>query len=655
MAQTIIGLDIGSFSVKVATVKAGLRSVTWESFEEFEIPHSGRARPEKAAAQAVEAMGRDLTAPGSVVVSALPGDRVMTRFIKLPFDDPKRIDSVLGFELEGQVPLGVEEMSYSYQVVGKDDEGRTQIFAAAVKHEYMERYLESLNEAGLDPRVLTLDTTSYVHLYEHLGLEGTVAFVDIGHQTTKVCVVADGELRLARSIGRGGHAVTKAIAAHFELEFDEAEQIKHDRGELPSADAAPGDLAAVCGKSMRSLVTAIKQTCQAYARESGDTVQSIQLTGGGSRLHGCIDWLESSMGLPIVPMSLESLPICKVKAWPKMGASSAAKSLGLCLYMQASNRHAATLNFRRGEYAFEGDFKYLREKLTYLAGMAAALLIVAAAYGMVRNNSLQKQLDAQQLALGNFTEQYLDKRETSFQAVEKRLKRPPSKKDEILYFPPMTAVAVLDKITSVQDDINNTASHAVIPGGPTRRQGLPGVTGARDERGNPRLNPKVDARGGRPDNLRPAIRPGMAPSPVVRPGMRPGVRPGARPGSQPDDPSGPGPDAPDDAVADEDDGGISEDEARAAQAEFTQIELHSVVIDVYGDVTVKAQTHQDNHKGRTALRDQLAAEPCFTQVKQKDENSVLFSDRHKDWKPFEVKFKVECPTEKGETPAGGKK
>ena len=58
----------------------------------------GRARPERSAAEVLERVAVRAKEKDAVVVAALPGDRVMTRFVTLPFDDPKRIESVLGFE-----------------------------------------------------------------------------------------------------------------------------------------------------------------------------------------------------------------------------------------------------------------------------------------------------------------------------------------------------------------------------------------------------------------------------------------------------------------------------------------------------------------------------------------------------------------------------
>ena len=54
MAQTILGLDIGSYSVKVATLQASFRSLNLTSVEEYIIPHAGRARPERSAAEVLE-------------------------------------------------------------------------------------------------------------------------------------------------------------------------------------------------------------------------------------------------------------------------------------------------------------------------------------------------------------------------------------------------------------------------------------------------------------------------------------------------------------------------------------------------------------------------------------------------------------------------
>ncbi len=653
MAQTIIGLDIGSFSVKVSTVTASFRSFSWDGYREYEIPHAGRARPERAAAQVLADLGKEVTGPGAAVVCALPGDRVMTRFIQLPFSDPKRIDSVLGFELEGQIPLGVEDINYSYQPVGETDDGQTEIFAAAVKHDVMERYLEGLEDAGIDPRVLTLDTISYLNLYDHLVGEGTVAFVDIGHRTTKLCIVEEGRLRLARSIGRGGQAVTQAIAEKLDLEFDEAEQLKHEDGELPwSAAGQSSSLADIAAEAMHPLVVAISQSCQAYSRQSGRKVQGIRVTGGGSRIANCVPWLNEQLRMPVQSVSLGSLDFNKV-SHVEGSASGAAKSLGLALLQAGASKHVTTLNFRRGEYAYEGDFKFLQDKLTYLGGLAAALLVVGAVYGFVKNNSLQRVLDTQYETLGEFTKDKLGKTERSFGKTLKKLNRPPSAGEQAELFPPMTAIAVLDKITAIQQGLNGTAigAHAPGPGGPIPPPTVRAPTNnGRTLQGNP-----IRAR---PMALDPAIRP----IPAI-PGRRGGPR--ARPSASNPKPAvgkprfgapgGKGTDEtrlkrPGAAKGEPDAAGDAG--AKPVDDQLSKIELSVVNIDVFSDVKVTAETHESNVTGKEIFRKRIEAEPCFVQVKRRDIGEVVSTGRHADWVRFEVTFKVKCPIEGAATAAG---
>ncbi|MFT7622706.1 MAG: type IV pilus assembly protein PilM [Myxococcota bacterium] len=656
MAQKIIGLDIGSFSVKVSTLSTSFRSYAWEGYREFEIPHAGRGRPERAAAQVLADLGKQVQ--GAVVVTAVPGDRVMTRFMELPFADPKRIDSVLGFELEGQIPLSVEEMTYAYQTVGTTESGQTELFAAAVKHDVMERYLAGLQDNGLDPRVITLDTISYVNLYDHLVGEGICVFVDIGHQTTKICIVEDGRMRVARSIGRGGRSVTQALADSFEIPFDEAEQLKHAQGEVPRSDSEmpPTPLAQACGAAMQPVVMAIRQTCQAFARQHGRPVDQILVTGGGSRLTNTMSWLQHELSAPVRALSLEALEFNKVSN-VEGSATGAAKSLGLALHHAATSKNVSTLNFRRGDYAYEGDYKYLQDKLAYLSGLAAALVVVGAIYGVVRNNNLQKTLDAQYAALGEFTEDKLGKREKSFSKTVKKLKRPPTRDGDVKLFPDMTAIAVLERVTLIQERLN---AGGPAPG-PTP-PAPPGIQSARDRRsvrpGPIGKRPGVIDAGIRRRLNQPGIpRPGMgAPTGIPGTGIQPGAaRPGSQPSARPGVPAGkPGAKAGAKSGARPSPGGIpgggDADKAAAPEADKRddlKLELSQVDIDVFGDVEVTVETHESNVKGKEDFRKAIQAEPCFTEVKRRDIGEVVSTGRHQDWVRFEVTFKVDCPSAEG--------
>ena len=90
--------------------------------------------------------------------------------------------------------------------------------------------------------------------------------------------------------------------------------------------------------------------------------------------------------------------------------------------------------------------------------------------------------------LGEFSEVNLGKRYRSFKKTLDKLKSPPTEDDEQDLFPPMTAVAVLNKVTKIQNDLNNRPPKAAA-GGPLQQAppGPAGIGRLRNEIGKLRL------------------------------------------------------------------------------------------------------------------------------------------------------------------------
>ncbi len=633
MAQTILGLDIGSYSVKVATLQASFRSISLTSLDEFIIPHAGRSRPERAASDVLESLAVQSKEKDAVVVAALPGDRVMTRFVELPFDDPKRIESVLGFELEGLLPLTVGEMVYAYQPNGKMASGEYQVFAAATQPDTIKNYLESLADSGVDPRVLTLDTTCFMNLYDHVASdEETIAFIDIGHRTTKICVVAAGQLRLARSLGRGGMSITEAISEVLDVDIEEAERIKHESGALPFASEQPTPIGSAAQKALRPLVVGLRQSLQAYARENDVPVGRIFLAGGGARLKNIHPWLEKKLGLPVHAFDVGKLSFNSVA---NDSVTVGAKAIGLGLVQAQVTKHVANLNFRRGQFGYEGDFQFVRERIRSLAVMAAVLLVVASGYAVLKSNTLDQQLAAQKEALAKFTKENLGKKQTSFAKTVKILKRGPSDDSQVDLFPPMTAIMVLDKVTQAQDDQNRGM-----------KAGGPGPAGAPKPGMERRTAPVRRPLRNRPGAISgPRVDPAkFATQPLANPGnSKPPVIPKIddnMPGSEP---------ASTKAVNGTVDKKSNETGDEKRVSDQRKIELSMVNIDVYKLVTVTAETHESNVGGKEEFRKRLEKESCFTNVKRKDMGEVVSTGRHSDWVRFQVTFSVKCPKADADT------
>src|ERR1041384_7107838 len=101
MAHPICGIDVGAFSIKLVVFEVGFRQTVFRgAFEEMinEGPEPLLARQVAALREGLSRVSSDAT-----LYLALPGDALSIRSLDLPFTDQRKIDQVIGYELEGQI------------------------------------------------------------------------------------------------------------------------------------------------------------------------------------------------------------------------------------------------------------------------------------------------------------------------------------------------------------------------------------------------------------------------------------------------------------------------------------------------------------------------------------------------------------------------
>ena len=93
--RVVLGLDIGSYSVKAAELRAGFRGVEFLRLETARIPTNAPPEEHEATIQLFLEQ-KDL--PRDFVVCALPTERVTQRHLRFPFSGAKKIAPAIPFE-----------------------------------------------------------------------------------------------------------------------------------------------------------------------------------------------------------------------------------------------------------------------------------------------------------------------------------------------------------------------------------------------------------------------------------------------------------------------------------------------------------------------------------------------------------------------------
>jgi Tfp pilus assembly PilM family ATPase len=169
MSQTVIGLDIGSYSVKAAVVETGLRKYQWVGFCEHLWNRDEEGTPvDEDLSDAVTAVLENVSDRNAIVTS-IPGAKILNRELTLPFSNDKEIRNVLDFELDGQFPMAIDDLVYDYTILEKEPGGSSKILCSAVERKWFEKFLSELTEAGANPRIVCMDTLAAGELVAHAG------------------------------------------------------------------------------------------------------------------------------------------------------------------------------------------------------------------------------------------------------------------------------------------------------------------------------------------------------------------------------------------------------------------------------------------------------------------------------------------------------
>ena len=150
MPQRILALELDAHELKAAVIETKFRDYRIVGFyREPVVAADGNV------ADQVRGFLDRHQVHATTVLSSLPGDLVSLRTFFLPFRDRKRLDQTVPFEIEAQVPFGLDDVIVDYHVLHRDRAG-CNVLAALVQRRDLEAHLALLAAAGLDAKVVDL-------------------------------------------------------------------------------------------------------------------------------------------------------------------------------------------------------------------------------------------------------------------------------------------------------------------------------------------------------------------------------------------------------------------------------------------------------------------------------------------------------------------
>lgn len=380
---TLLGIDLGHHSVKLALMEGRLGRVELSEFRQRRVvPTEGDKASLEDRLEALRTlMSEGLESTSQVI--GFPTEKASVRSLEMPFTDPGQIGKTLSFELEGHVPFDLDDFVLDYRIarggraVRLGTEGKSLVLCGLASEESVEAWIEGVEEAGADPRQAVLDAEMLGYLAEDSRVQ---LIVDIGHVRTLLAFCAGGEVLDVRAVEMGGLALTRALMKSGEHSVDEAEGLKHAASLAPVGDSAEdARVAKILQEALAPLIAQLRTSIFSFEGRHGLELEEVLLSGGGSHLQGLPGSFSQALALPtrLARSSDEA------QALPSGARFALADGLG---QRAAGVGGRQAFDFRKGRLAHAGNLAFGKSLLRY--GAVALLFFAiggAVLFGMKRS------------------------------------------------------------------------------------------------------------------------------------------------------------------------------------------------------------------------------------------------------------------------------
>jgi type IV pilus assembly protein PilM len=246
------------------------------------------------------------------IIVSVPSQNSFARFVNLPPVEAKRIPEMVKFEAVQQIPFGINDVQWDWQLMTEEESPEIKVGIFAIKNEVVDAALERLNREDVQVGYVQM---SPMALYNYLlhdrpdlvtSDNKAVVVLNIGADNTDLVVCTKSAV-WQRCILIGGNAFTRAISDAFRLNFEKAEKLKRT---APVSKYARQIL-----QAMRPVFTDIGSEVQRslgfYNNSNPDTkIVKIIALGGGTKLRGLLKYLQQTLQIPVErPDSFKRLAI----------------------------------------------------------------------------------------------------------------------------------------------------------------------------------------------------------------------------------------------------------------------------------------------------------------------------------------------------------
>jgi type IV pilus assembly protein PilM len=294
--KNLVGVDIGTSSVKVCQVRDGRKGPSLTRFGFAQLPPQaivdGQVMDASAVVETISKVIRDAKIREREVAVSVSGQSVIIRKITVPMMTAQELDEQIQWEAEQHIPFDIKDVEVDYQVLKRRPEtSQMELLLVAAKKDYITDYTQLVRSAKLKPVVCDIDAFTVQNLFEFtrgLANDRTIALINVGATLSSLNIISGGVSSFTREIATGGNSVTEQIQKQMGLPFEQAEAYKcgGKTGTTTPFGIVPQQMMPIIESATDTIAAEIQRSLDFFVATSGENeISTIYLTGGSSNLH----------------------------------------------------------------------------------------------------------------------------------------------------------------------------------------------------------------------------------------------------------------------------------------------------------------------------------------------------------------------------------
>ncbi len=418
----VVGIDIGTFSIKLAELEASGNTSTIVRLDEFPLSQKPGADYELDVITTLRQVLSTYQNDSKVqFVLGLKQSDVSVRSLFFPFKERFKILKSLPFELEDEIPFHAHECIFDGKIIKNSNLG-SHVLALATRKESIKKCIELCKDVQIEPSIISLDTLALNNLFENIStpppLENTnldeeedldeedekskkytisenleyqqgEAVLSIGHTSSLLVVRSGGTLKAITQIEWGGKNLIAALAQKKGIQENEAfEMLAASNGILLNKEHGSEEeweFSQILSRELVEFGHNIGLTLLEIKGSHLVEVQGIGLLGGTSAVRNIGAKITQGTGIPCNK-------IVQIKNYPGIDFKtnqhkelSMGVALGLAIEAIRKPSNPA-VNFRKEEFAKEyTHFKDFWKQWGFYISLSALSITLFFVYATIRN------------------------------------------------------------------------------------------------------------------------------------------------------------------------------------------------------------------------------------------------------------------------------